>query len=124
MPRYVMRELKAKTEEAARLEGIKNRVQTIYNAAVQAARFKPETSYNFQLPQVQAVSMADYHRVAISAVSKYGSNAGMTTDPFYIVYPTINKHLPSIFHGSHPPSARRSASSPPTRRCLDRREVF
>lgn len=51
MSRDTMRELKAKTEEAARLEGVKQIVQQVYNAAVQAARFKPETSYNHPLPQ-------------------------------------------------------------------------
>ena len=93
MSRDVMRQLKAETEEAARVEGVKNRVQMIYNAAVQAARFKPETSYNFQLPLMQTVSAADYHRVAVLAVSKHGSNAGMTTDPFYL------KNMPDILAG-------------------------
>lgn len=93
MSRDTMRELKAKTEEAARLEGVKNRIQMIYNAAVHAARFTPETSYNFQLPLVHTVSVADYHGAMVMAASKYGSKAGMTTDPFYL------KNMPDILAG-------------------------
>lgn len=70
MPRYVMRQLKAKYDESQRIEGVKNRVQMIYNAAVHAARYTSETSYNFQLPQ-------DGHQ----------------TDPFYL------KNMPEILAG-------------------------
>jgi hypothetical protein len=86
MSRDTMRQLKAKYEEAVRIEGVKNRVQMIYSAAVHAARFKPETSYNFQLPMVQA---ADYA-------------ASMTTDPFYLKnMPDILAGLQELFPGCH-----------------------
>ena len=96
MSRDTMRQLKAKYEEAARIEGVKNRVQMIYSDAVHAARFKPETSYNFQLPMVQAV---DY---AARKVTKFGCIEGMSTDPFYLKnMPDILAGLQELFPGCH-----------------------
>jgi hypothetical protein len=50
MPRYLMRELKAKTEEAARIQRVKEIVQHVYQAAVQTAEFSSATSYNHPVP--------------------------------------------------------------------------
>ena len=71
MSRDVMRELKAKTEEAARVQQVKQVVQQIYQAAVQTAKSKTDTSYNHPLSQ--------QHRIQ--------------TDPFYL------KNMPDILAG-------------------------
>ena len=50
MSRDTMRGLKAKYEEAARIQQVKQIVQQVYQAAVQTARSKDDTSYNHPLP--------------------------------------------------------------------------
>ena len=50
MSRDAMRELKATTEEAARIQQVKHIVQQVYQAAVQTAKSKTDTSYNHALP--------------------------------------------------------------------------
>jgi hypothetical protein len=50
MSRHTMRELKANTEEAARIQRVKEIVQHVYQAAVQTAKSSYATSYNHQLP--------------------------------------------------------------------------
>ncbi len=50
MSRDTMRGLKAKYEEAARIQQVKQIVQQVYQAAVQTARSKNDTSYNHPLP--------------------------------------------------------------------------
>jgi hypothetical protein len=82
MSRDVMRELKAKTEEDARIQQVKNIVQQVYQAAVQTAKSKMDTSYNHPLP-----------RGATVAEKKFGCNGGTTADPFYV------KNMPDILAG-------------------------
>lgn len=53
MSRDMMRGLKAKIEEEARLQKVKQIVYNIYNYAVQVAKTKTDTSYNYQLPRLQ-----------------------------------------------------------------------
>jgi hypothetical protein len=50
MSRDAMRQLKAKTEEAARIQRVKQIVQQLYRAAVETAEFSSATSYNYPLP--------------------------------------------------------------------------
>jgi hypothetical protein len=69
--RDAMRQLKANTEEAARIQQVKNIVQQVYQAAVQTAKSSPVTSYNHPVPQ--------QHRIQ--------------TDPFYL------KNMPDILAG-------------------------
>lgn len=71
MPRDTMRGLKANTEEAARIQQVKNIVEQVYRAAVQTAKSSSVTSYNYPLPQ--------QHRIQ--------------TDPFYL------KNMPEILAG-------------------------
>ena len=72
MSRHAMRELKAKTEEDTRIQQVKYIVNQVYQAAVQTAKSKTDSSYNHPLPQQQ-------HR--------------MQTDPFYL------KNMPDILAG-------------------------
>ena len=51
MSRDTMRGLKAKYEEGARIQQVKQIVQQVYQDAVQAARSNTNTSYNHPLPQ-------------------------------------------------------------------------
>jgi len=53
MSRDTMRELKAKTEEAARIQQVKYIVNQVYQAAVQTAKSKTDTSYNHPLPHAR-----------------------------------------------------------------------
>jgi hypothetical protein len=71
MSRDTMRGLKTKYEEAARSQQVKQIVQQVYQAAVQTAKSKTDTSYNHPLPQ--------QHRIQ--------------TDPFYL------KNMPDILAG-------------------------
>jgi hypothetical protein len=71
MSRDTMRGLKAKYEEGARIQEIKQIVQQVYRAAVETAKFSSATSYNYPLPQ--------QHRIQ--------------TDPFYV------KNMPEILVG-------------------------
>ena len=50
MSRDTMRELKTKTEEATRIQQVKNIVQQIYRAAVETAKSSPVSSYNHPVP--------------------------------------------------------------------------
>jgi hypothetical protein len=50
MSRDAMRELKANTEEAARIQQVKNIVYQVYRAAVETAKSKTDTSYYYRLP--------------------------------------------------------------------------
>ena len=50
MSRDAMRQLKANTEEAARIQQVKNIVEQVYRAAVQTAKSSSVTSYNYPLP--------------------------------------------------------------------------
>ena len=50
MSRDAMRQLKAKTEEAARIQQVKNIVQQVYQAAVQIAKSSPVSSYKYAVP--------------------------------------------------------------------------
>ena len=87
MSRYMMRELKAMTEEAARLERIKLIVNQVYSQAVQAAKSSSETSYNCQVPQGPA-----YNYQSIMERMNY-LNQKIITDPFFI------KNMPDILAG-------------------------
>lgn len=53
MSRDTMRELKATFEEAARIQQVKQIVQHVYQAAVQTAKTKNDTSYNHSLPHAR-----------------------------------------------------------------------
>jgi hypothetical protein len=88
MSRDAMRELKAKTEEAARIQQLKNIVQQIYQAAIQTAKSKTDTSYNHPLPLTRAVS-----ETVVLGSQKFGCNSNMITDPFYL------KNMPDILAG-------------------------
>ena len=91
MSRDTMRELKANTEEATRIQQVKNIVQQIYRAAVETAKSKTDTSYNHPLPQAHTI--AQMHMVGVKKVTKFGCNSGTTTDPFYL------KNMPDILAG-------------------------
>ena len=85
MSRETMRELKATTEEAARLQRVNQIVSQIYSYAVGAAKSKADTSYNHPLPQVHIPN------------SRHGS-----ADPFYIKnMPDILAGLQELFPGCH-----------------------
>ena len=86
MSRDAMRQLKANTEEAARIQQVKNIVQQVYQAAVQTAKSKTETSYNHPLPLGATVA-----EMQIVASQKFGCNSNMITDPFY--YISYLKHI-------------------------------
>ena len=60
MSRDTMRGLKAKYEEAARIQQVKQIVQQVYQAAVQTARSKDDTSYND--PRGAQAATDDYKR--------------------------------------------------------------
>jgi hypothetical protein len=100
MSRDAMRELKAKTEEAARVEkeaaqeaariqreaqrlvAINMFVKKVYFAAVEAAKSKTDTSYRYPLPQIPRYS------------------GGMVTEPFYMTnMPEILAGLQELFPG-------------------------
>jgi hypothetical protein len=91
MTRDAMRELKANTEEAARIQQVKNIVQQVYRAAVETAKSKTDTSYNHPLPQAHTISQMQM--VGVQKVTKFGCNSGTTTDPFYL------KNMPDILAG-------------------------
>jgi hypothetical protein len=88
MSRDTMRGLKVKYEEAARSQQVKQIVQQVYQAAVQTAKSKTDTSYNHQLPRGTTVA-----EMQIVAVQKFGCNGGTTADPFYV------KNMPDILAG-------------------------
>ena len=88
MSRDAMRQLKANTEEAARIQQVKNIVEQVYRAAVQTAKSKTETSYNHPLPLGATVA-----EMQIVVVKKFGCNGGTTADPFYV------KNMPDILAG-------------------------
>ena len=88
MSRDTMRQLKANTEEAARIQQVKNIVQQIYRAAVETAKSKTDTSYNHPLPRGATVA-----EMQIVAVKKVDCNGGSTADSFYL------KNMPDILAG-------------------------
>ena len=85
MPRDTMRELKANTEEATRIQRVKQIVQQVYHAAVQTAKSKTDTSYNYQVPRGPAYQ---YQNNIANRV-----NQDIVTDPFYV------KNMPDILVG-------------------------
>jgi hypothetical protein len=85
MSRDAMRELKANTEEAVRVQQVKQIVQQVYQAAVQTARSKTETSYNHQVPRGPEYQ---YQNNIANRV-----NQNIVTDPFYV------KNMPDILVG-------------------------
>lgn len=87
MSRYMMRELKAMTEEAERLERVKQIVGQIYRAAVGAAKSGAETSYNYQVPR----GPAHQYQTHIERAKYFNNN--IVTDPFYV------KNMPDILAG-------------------------
>lgn len=85
MSRDAMRELKANTEEAARVQQVKQIVQQVYQAAVQTARSTTNTSYNHQVPRGPA------HQYQNNITNRV--NQDIVTDPFYV------KNMPDILVG-------------------------
>jgi hypothetical protein len=61
MSRDTMRELKANTEEAARIQQVKNIVQQVYRAAVETAKSSSATSYNHPLPQQHGIQKDPFY---------------------------------------------------------------
>ena len=89
MSRDMMRGLKAKTEEDARREKIKQIVIGIYYNAVQLAKSKTETCYNYPLPRAPAYQFQSPVETVV-------------TDPFYTSnIPHILAGLQELFPGCY-----------------------
>jgi len=85
MSRDAMRGLMAKVEEDARLQGIKQRVTSIYTQAVNAAKTKAEKSYKMEIPKTNQIQTSpDPHRRQYTILA---------SDPFYI------ENMPDILSG-------------------------
>ena len=100
MSRDMMRGLKAKVEEEARLQKVEQIVSQIYQSAVQLAKTKTDTSYNYQLPSARASQYRVMGLLPTNFPHDYYNN--IITDPFYMPnMPQILAGLQELFPGCY-----------------------